>query len=164
SGDAGVYGMACLILKLGEEYPDVAVEVVPGVTAALSGAAVLGAPLSHDFALISLSDLLTPWELIERRLDAAGRADFCICLYNPASRRRADYLRRACDILLRSRAPETVAGLVRNAGRAGESARVLTLGELREAQADMFTTVFIGNSQTKKLNGGMVTPRGYRDA
>ena len=164
SGDAGVYGMAGLVYELAQEYDPIDIEVVPGVTAACSGAALLGAPLIHDFAVISLSDLLTPWELIERRLDAAGRADFCICLYNPASRRRAGYLRRACDILLRSRAPETVAGLVRNAGRAGESARVLTLGELREAQADMFTTVFIGNSQTKKLNGGMVTPRGYRDA
>ncbi len=164
SGDAGVYGMAGLVYELAQGYDPIDIEVVPGVTAACSGAALLGAPLIHDFAVISLSDLLTPWELIERRLDAAGRADFCICLYNPASRRRADYLRRACDILLRSRAPETVAGLVRNAGRAGESARVLTLGELREAQADMFTTVFIGNSQTKKLNGGMVTPRGYRDA
>ena len=164
SGDAGVYGMAGLVYELAQGYDPIDIEVVPGVTAACSGAALLGAPLIHDFAVISLSDLLTPWELIERRLDAAGRADFCICLYNPASPRRADYLRRACDILLRSRAPETVAGLVRNAGRAGESARVLTLGELREAQADMFTTVFIGNSQTKKLNGGMVTPRGYRDA
>lgn len=164
SGDAGVYGMAGLVYELAQGYDPIDIEVVPGVTAACSGAALLGAPLIHDFAVISLSDLLTPWELIERRLDAAGRADFCICLYNPASRRRADYLRRACDILLRSRAPETVAGLVRNAGRAGESARVLTLGELREAQADMFMTVFIGNSQTKKLNGGMVTPRGYRDA
>ena len=164
SGDAGVYGMAGLVYELAQGYDPIDIEVVPGVTAACSGAALLGAPLIHDFAVISLSDLLTPWELIERRLDAAGRADFCICLYNPASRRRADYLRRACDILLRSRAPETVAGLVRNAGRAGESARVLTLGELREAQADMFTTVFIGNSQTKKLNGGMETPRGYRDA
>lgn len=164
SGDAGVYGMAGLVYELAQGYDPIDIEVVPGVTAACSGAALLGAPLIHDFAVISLSDLLTPWELIERRLDAAGRADFCICLYTPASRRRADYLRRACDILLRSRAPETVAGLVRNAGRAGESARVLTLGELREAQADMFTTVFIGNSQTKKLSGGMVTPRGYRDA
>ena len=164
SGDAGVYGMAGLVYELAQGYDPIDIEVVPGVTAACSGAALLGAPLIHDFAVISLSDLLTPWELIERRLDAAGRADFCICLYNPASRRRADYLRRACDILLRSRAPETVAGLVRNAGRAGESARVLTLGELREAQADMFTTVFVGNSQTKKLSGGMVTPRGYRDA
>ena len=164
SGDAGVYGMAGLVYELAQGYDPIDIEVVPGVTAACSGAALLGAPLIHDFAVISLSDLLTPWELFERRLDAAGRADFCICLSNPASRRRAGYLRRACDILLRSRAPETVAGLVRNAGRAGESARVLTLGELREAQADMFTTVFVGNSQTKKLSGGMVTPRGYRDA
>lgn len=164
SGDAGVYGMAGLIYELAQGYDPIDIEVVPGVTAACSGAALLGAPLIHDFAVISLSDLLTPWELIERRLEAAGAADFCICLYNPASRRRADYLQRACDILLRSRAPGTVAGLVRNVGRAGESVRVLTLGELRETRADMFTTVFIGNSQTKNLNGSMVTPRGYRDA
>ena len=164
SGDAGVYGMAGLIYELAQGYDPIDIEVVPGVTAACSGAALLGAPLIHDFAVISLSDLLTPWELIERRLEAAGAADFCICLYNPASRRRADYLQRACDILLRSRAPGTVAGLVHNAGRAGESVRVLTLGELREARADMFTTVFIGNSQTKNLNGSMVTPRWYRDA
>ena len=164
SGDAGIYGMAGLIYELAQGYDPVDIEVVPGVTAACSGAALLGAPLIHDFAVISLSDLLTPWELIERRLEAAGAADFCICLYNPASRRRADYLQRACDILLRSRAPGTVAGLVRNAGRAGETVRVLTLGELREARADMFTTVFIGNSQTKNLNGSMVTPMGDRDA
>lgn len=161
SGDAGVYGMACLILKLGEEYPDVAVEVVPGVTAALSGAAVLGAPLSHDFALISLSDLLTPWEMIEKRLDAAASADFVLCLYNPSSKKRADYLKRACDIVLRHRAPETVCGYVRSIGREGQESRVLSLAELRETPVDMFTTVFIGSSTTETLSGRMVTPRGY---
>ncbi|WP_302822550.1 precorrin-3B C(17)-methyltransferase, partial [uncultured Anaerotruncus sp.] len=108
SGDAGVYGMAGLVYELAQGYDPIDIEVVPGVTAACSGAALLGAPLIHDFAVISLSDLLTPWELIERRLDAAGRADFCICLYHPACRRRAGNLRRACDILRRSRAPETV--------------------------------------------------------
>lgn len=164
SGDAGVYGMAGLIYELAQRYDPIDIEVIPGVTAACSGAALLGAPLVHDFAVISLSDLLTPWELIERRLAAAAAADFCICLYNPASHRRADYLQRACDILLRRLAPETAAGLVHNVGRQEESARVLTLGELREVEADMFTTVFIGNSQTKNLNGKMVTPRGYRDA
>lgn len=161
SGDAGVYGMAGLMLELAEEYGFPEIEIVPGITAACSGAALLGAPLVHDFAVISLSDLLTPWELIERRLDAAGAADFCICLYNPSSKKRADYLERACEILLRSRTPGNAAGLVRNVGRAGQSAQVMTLGELRSAKADMFTTVFVGNSQTRILNGRMVTPRGY---
>ena len=161
SGDGGVYGMAGLICQLAEEYPQVEVEIVPGVTAALSGAAVLGAPLMHDFCVISLSDLLTPWELIEKRLDAAGAADFVLCLYNPSSRKRADYLQKACDILLRHRRSETVCGLVRNIGRAGEEARVLSLAQLRESPVDMFTTVFVGNSCTQQLGNRMVTPRGY---
>ena len=127
------------------------------------GAALLGAPLVHDFAVISLSDLLTPWETIEKRLDAAGMADFCICLYNPASKKRADHLQRACDILLRYRSPSAAAGIVKNIGRNGEQARVMTLLELREETVDMFTTVFIGNSSTTLKNGRMVTPRGYRD-
>lgn len=162
SGDAGVYGMAGLICEIGEKFPEVEVEVIPGVTAALSGGAVLGAPLTHDFAVISLSDLLTPWATIETRLLAAASADFAICLYNPSSRKRADYLRKACDLLLRHRSPETVCGTVRNIGREGETCRLCTLAELRELPTDMFTTVFVGNSQTKSLNGKMVTPRGYR--
>lgn len=161
SGDAGVYGMACLIYQLAGEFPPVDIEIVPGVTAALSGAAVLGAPLSHDFCVISLSDLLTPWEQIARRLRAAAEADFCIALYNPASRKRADYLRRACDILLEKKAPETVCGYVRNIGREGQQAQILSLAELREAQLDMFCTAFVGNGQTARLAGRMVTPRGY---
>lgn len=163
SGDAGVYGMAGLMLELAGEHGSPEIEVVPGVTAACSGAAMLGAPLIHDFAVISLSDLLTPWETIERRLDAAGRADFCICLYNPSSKKRADYLRKACDILLHTRNPENAAGLVRNIGRPGQSASVMTLVQLREAETDMFTTVFVGNRQTKLINGKMVTPRGYKN-
>ncbi len=162
SGDAGVYGMAGLILELAAGL-DLNVTVIPGVTAALSGGAVLGAPLTHDFAVISLSNLLTPWEKIEKRLELAAEADFCIALYNPSSHRRSDFLRNACDILLRHASPETVCGVVRNIGREGESYQVMTLAELREYQADMFTTVFIGNSQTKAVNGKMVTPRGYRD-
>ena len=130
--------------------------------AAMSGGAVLGAPLIHDFAVISLSDLLTPWEKIEKRLLAAAEADFAICLYNPSSRKRKDYLRRACDLLLRFRSPETVCGTVRNIGRPGEAAQVCTLAQLRELETDMFTTVFVGNSQTRALGGHMVTPRGYR--
>ena len=162
SGDSGVYGMAGLIYEVAQEYDPIDIEVVPGITAACGGAAVLGAPLTHDFAVVSLSDLLTPWEKIEARLTAAARADFVLCLYNPASRSRPDYLRRACDILLAAgKSPDTVCGTVRNIGRAGEEARILTLGRLRDTQVDMFTTVFVGNSQTKVLGGKMVTPRGY---
>lgn len=117
----------------------------------------------HDFAVISLSDLLTPWELIEKRLRAAAEADFVICLYNPSSRKRADYLEKACEIILRSRAKETVCGLVKNIGREGESYEILSLEKLKTTQTDMFTTVYIGNSNTKELNGKMVTPRGYKD-
>ncbi len=162
SGDAGVYGMAGLCLELAADT-DVEVEVVPGVTAALSGGAVLGAPLTHDFAVISLSDLLTPWDKIEKRLELAGEADLSIALYNPSSHRRSDYLQNACDILMRHVKPETVCGVVRNIGREGESYQVMTLKELRDYKADMFTTVFIGNSQTMEINGRMVTPRGYRN-
>ncbi len=161
SGDAGVYGMAGPLLQLYPEFPEVEVEVVPGATAALSGGAVLGAPLMHDFCVISLSDLLTPWEIIETRLLCAARGDFSVCLYNPSSKKRADYLRRACDILLREKAPGTVCGWVRNIGREGQERRVLTLAELREETVDMFTTVFIGSSATREINGWMVTPRGY---
>lgn len=162
SGDSGVYGMAGLIYEVAQEYDPIDIEVVPGITAACGGAAVLGAPLTHDFAVVSLSDLLTPWEKIEARLTAAARADFVLCLYNPASKSRPDYLRRACDILLAAgKSPDTVCGTVRNIGRAGEEAGLLTLGQLRDTQVDMFTTVFVGNSQTKVLGGKMVTPRGY---
>ena len=161
SGDAGVYGMAGPVLELAPQFPEVEIQVVPGVTAALAGAAVLGAPLMHDFAVLSLSDLLTPWEVIRRRLELAAQGDFVLCLYNPSSRRRRDHLRMACDIVLAHRGPETVCGWVRNAGRAQEEHQVLTLGELREAQVDMFTTVFIGSSSTQQLSGRMVTPRGY---
>lgn len=161
SGDPGIYGMAGLLLELAEEYEGVDVAVIPGVSAANGGAAVLGAPLMHDWCTISLSDLMTPWELIERRLVAAAQADFCISLYNPASKHRPDHLRRACDILLSHRSPETVCGYVRNIGRAGEEHCILTLGELRDAQVDMFTCVFVGNSQTRAIDGRMVTPRGY---
>ena len=162
SGDPGVYGMAAPLLQLAPDYPDVEVEVVAGVTAALSGAAVLGAPLGHDFCVISLSDLLTPWAVIEKRLQCAARGDFAICLYNPSSRKRADYLQKACDILLAyGKAPETVCGWVRNIGREGQEKQLLTLGELRSAQLDMFTTVFIGSAGTRNIQGNMVTARGY---
>jgi precorrin-3B C17-methyltransferase len=163
SGDAGVYGMAGLMYEVGVSYPDVELEIIPGVTAALGGASVLGAPLIHDFCLISLSDLLTPWEKIEARLLAAAQADFSICLYNPSSKKRHDYLQKACDLLLIYKSPETVCGIVSNIAREGETSQVMTLAQLRNTQVDMFTTVFIGNSQTKEIRGKMVTPRGYRN-
>ena len=161
SGDAGVYGMAGPVLELAPQFPEVEIQVVPGVTAALAGAAVLGAPLMHDFTVLSLSDLLTPREVIRRRLELAAQGDFVLCLYNPSSRRRRDHLRMACDIVLAHRGPETVCGWVRNAGRAQEEHQVLTLGELQEAQVDMFTTVFIGSAATRRIGDRMVTPRGY---
>jgi precorrin-3B C17-methyltransferase len=163
SGDAGVYGMAGLILEMSGEFPEVEIEVVAGVTAALSGAAVLGAPLMHDFCVISLSDLLTPWETIERRLRCAAEGDFAVCIYNPCSKKRRDHLRRACDILLDVKSPDTVSGWVRNIGREGQEMKILTLGELRDEELDMFTTVFVGSSKTRRIGGRMVTPRGYEN-
>lgn len=163
SGDSGVYGMAGLALELSVEFPGVEIQVIPGVTAALSGGALLGAPLGHDFAVISLSDLLTPWELIEKRLRAAAAGDFAIAIYNPSSKKRADYLARACDILLEQKSPQTICGIARNIGREGCSYQIMTLENLRDTTVDMFCTVFIGSSSTREINGRMVTPRGYRN-
>ncbi len=160
SGDAGIYGMAGLILEMAEEY-DVEVEVVAGITAAISGAARLGAPLMNDFCVISLSDIMTPRETVKKRLRAAAQGDFTIVLYNPMSKKRPDHLKKACDILLEEKSPDTVCGYVRNIGRDGEECRLLSLFELREAELDMFTTVFIGCSDTVRINGRMVTKRGY---
>ena len=162
SGDAGVYGMAGLIYEVAQEYPPIHIEVVPGITAACGGGALLGAPLTHDFAVVSLSDLLTPWEKIEKRLEAAAAADFVLCLYNPRSHSRKDYLQRACDILLRHKSPDTVCGYVQHIGRSGQRAVTTTLDQLRDnEEVDMFTTVFVGNEQTTLIGGKMVTPRGY---
>ena len=162
SGDAGIYGMAGLMYEIGEEYPEVAIEVIPGVTAALGGSAVLGAAVGHDVSLISLSDLLTPWELIENRLRVASQADFLIALYNPSSKKRKDYLARACDILLEYKEESIICGIVRNIAREEESMNILTLKELRNTEVDMFSTVYIGNKMTKIIKDKMVTPRGYR--
>ena len=163
SGDSGIYGMASLIYEILGEETGVEVEVIPGLTAACSGGAVLGAPLTHDFAVISLSDRLTPWGKIETRLDYAAKADLSIVIYNPKSHGRPDHLRKACDILLKTLPEDRLCGVVRNIGREGQHRTLLTLKELRDFDADMFCTVFIGNAQTKCIAGNMVTPRGYRD-
>ena len=161
SGDAGVYGMAGLVHQVCRDFPELEIQVLPGVTAATAGAALLGAPLVHDFAAVSLSDALTPWETIARRLLLAAEGDFVLCLYNPASKKRPNTLRQAAELLLRRRAPDTPCGLARRIGREGEESWLCTLGELGEQSADMFTTVFVGNSQTQVVNGRLVTPRGY---
>ena len=163
SGDSGIYGMASLIYEILGDDTSVDVEVIPGLPAACSGGAVLGAPLTHDFAVISLSDRLTSWEKIETRLDCAAKADLSIVIYNPKSKGRPDHLKKACDILLRTLPEDRICGVVRNIGRAGESRTVLTLKELRTFDADMFCTIFVGNAQTRNIAGHMVTPRGYRD-
>lgn len=163
SGDSGIYGMAALIYELRGEAAEPEIEVVPGLTAACSGAAILGAPLTHDFAVISLSDRLTSWEKIENRLSAAAQADLTMVLYNPASNSRPDHIRRACDILLRYLPEDRLCGVSQHIGREGENTRIMTLAELKNADIDMFCTVFIGNEMTKKIGGKLVTPRGYRD-
>ena len=162
SGDAGIYGMASLMYELKERYPNTSLEVIPGITAALSGAAVLGAPVNHDFCIISLSDLLTPWEKIEKRLRTAADGDFAIVLYNPSSHKRKDYLKRACEILLETMENDRPCGYVKNIGRDGQESGVMTLSELRDFEVDMFTTVFIGNSESRIIDGALVTGRGYK--
>jgi precorrin-3B C17-methyltransferase len=162
SGDPGVYGMAGIVLEVAaKEKVDVFVEIVPGVTAATAAASKLGAPLVSDFAVISLSDLLTPWEKIERRLEAAASADFSIVLYNPQSQGRIEPLAKAYEILLKQIKPETPVGIVRQAGREGEKVTITTLKEMLCAEIDMVTTIIVGNSATKVVNGRMVTARGY---
>lgn len=163
SGDAGVYGMASPMYELLPEYEGVELMVVPGITAANSGAAVLGAPLNHDYCVISLSDLLTPWEVIEKRIKAAIAGDFAISIYNPSSKKRYDYLKRACEIMLENGAsPDRACGYVENIGREGETVEVCTLGELKDRTVSMFTTVFVGNSESFIADGKLITKRGYR--
>jgi len=162
SGDAGVYGMAGLVLEL-LNGRDLEVEMVPGVSAVQAAAARLGAPLMHDFAVVSLSDLLTPWPLIRQRLNAAGSADFVVALYNPKSKGRTTQIGAAREILLRHRSPETPVGIVRNACRAGEEITITNLAEMLDYEIDMFSLVLIGNSSTFVDDAGrMVTPRGYQ--
>ena len=189
SGDSGVYGMASLVFEMAEQMYGRAgevsrgrsdgkdseknnktcqgqeicpeIEIIPGITAALSGGARLGSPLSNDFAVVSLSDLLTPWDVIEKRLRGAADGDFVIALYNPGSKKRRGHMKKACDIVMERRSAETPCGIVHNIGREGEHVDIMTLGELRDVQADMFMTVFIGNSKTRVIGGRLVTPRGY---
>lgn len=162
SGDSVVYGMAALLYELRGENSSPEIQVIPGLTAACSGGALLGAPLTHDFAVISLSDRLTPWETILSRLDAAAKSDLSIVLYNPKSKGRPDHLRKACDLLLETLPENRPCGIARNIGRDGESFELLTLRQLRDYDADMFSTIFIGNAMTRVIGGKLVTPRGYR--
>ncbi len=160
SGDAGVYGLASLMYELSREY-EAELVVIPGVTAALSGAALLGAPINNDFCVISLSDLMTSWERIENRLKAAAIGDFSVVIYNPGSHGRKDHLRRALGVMGEYVEGTRPCGWVRNIGRDGEEAHTCSFKELHELSADMFTTVFIGASNSKIIDGKLVTPRGY---
>ncbi|HYE81690.1 MAG TPA: precorrin-3B C(17)-methyltransferase [Clostridia bacterium] len=158
TGDPGLYGMAGPVLELAE---DMEVEIIPGVTSSFCAAAEVGAPIMHDFCTISLSDLLTPWEVIEKRLHNAAEGDFVIALYNPKSKGRPDNINRAAEILLEHMNPSTPAALVRNAGREGNDRRIVTLDTMDYDFIDMMTMVIIGNSNTYVKNGRMITPRGY---
>jgi len=160
SGDPGVYGMAGIVLELAKDR--VHVEVIPGVTAATAAAAALGAPLMHDFAVISLSDLLTPWVKIMNRLEAAGLGDFSVVLYNPKSKGRQTHIETAREILLWHKDPETPVGIVRCAKRGEQSVVITTLKNMLKEEIDMLTTIIVGNTQTKVENGKMITPRGYQ--
>lgn len=161
SGDAGIYGMAGPVLGMQASFPGVETEIVPGITAAVSGAAILGAPLMNDFCVVSLSDLLTPWEIIEKRLHGAAAGDFVTVIYNPMSKKRTWQLKRACDIFMEYRGEDTACGWVRNIGREQQEKKLLTLAQLRQEQVDMFTTVYIGNSSLEKIGSRLVAPRGY---
>ena len=177
SGDAGIYAMAGLVLELcrlkgipirtprGESAAGegLCIEVVPGIPALAAGASLLGAPLTHDFAVVSLSDLLTPWPQIVKRIEAAAEADFVIVIYNPRSRRRPKNLDRACEIIQRYRSPQTPAGVVTGAMRANQRVLITTLGDLPAAEVDMQTTLFVGNSATVVYRDFMITPRGYTE-
>lgn len=163
SGDSGIYGMAGIIYQVAEEMgADIEIETVPGVTAASAAASVLGAPLMHDFAVISLSDLMTPIDLIWKRVDCAGQGDLIVCLYNPKSKKRTTYVERAAEILMQYRKGDTPVGIVRHAGRREQSSCITTLKELKNADIDMFSVVIIGNSQSYVSQGRMITPRGYQ--
>lgn len=158
TGDAGLYGMAGPILELAE---DIEVEIIPGVTAAFSAASELGSPIMHDYASISLSDLLTPWEVIEKRLDRATDADFVLSIYNPKSKGRVDHLAKAIEIISEYRSDDTPVGIVKNSGRADTEITITTLGNIDYEKVDMLCVLIIGNSNTYIKNGKIITPRGY---
>ena len=163
SGDAGVYAMAGLVLEMLEkEERGIEVEIIPGVSAVNEAAAALGAPLMNDYAAISLSDLMTPWEVIRRRLEGAAQGDFVIALYNPKSEKRKSHIEEAREIVLKYRKGETPVGLVRNAGRENEERKITRLSEFTRERIDMSTLVIIGNSTTYEEGGRMITPRGYK--
>ena len=164
SGDAGIYGMAGLILELLAEQDlldKVEVEVIPGIPALSAAAALLGAPLMHDFAVISLSDLMTPWEVIQSRIEAAVKADFVLVIYNPRSKKRNWQLDKVRELILEHRDKQTPVGIVRNARRDGQSVKITTLSNLDKSGVDMLSILVVGNSLTRVLGGRMVTPRGY---
>lgn len=161
SGDAGVYGMAGLILELLGDTTDIPVKIIPGITASLGAAAAMGAPLMNDFCHISLSDLMTPWEMIEKRLHAAAQGDFVVCLYNPRSKGRPNHLAKALYILSQYKSSDTVVGIGKDIGRQKESIHLTTIKELDETLVDMTTIVIVGNKETYVKNGRMITPRGY---
>lgn len=162
SGDPGVYGMAGVVLEVAaKDKNPVPVEIIPGVTAATAASAILGAPLISDFAVISLSDLLTPLEKIERRLEAASSADMSIVLYNPQSQGRIEPLTKAYEIMMKHIKPDTPVGIVRQAGREGQNYTLTTLKDMLNTEIDMVTTIVVGNSATRVVNGKMVTARGY---
>ena len=165
SGDAGVYGMAGLVVEMISDLPDETrpqFEIVAGVSAVNAASAILGAPLMNDFAVVSLSDLMTPWEIIRKRIRAAGEGDFVIALYNPKSKRRITQLDEVQKILLEFRSPETPVGIVTNAGRDGETKIISTLENFTREEVNMFSLVLIGNSQTFVKGEFMITPRGYK--
>jgi precorrin-3B C17-methyltransferase len=162
SGDSGIYGMAGIMYQIADDMKSSAeIEVIPGITAASSAAAILGAPLMHDTAIISLSDWLTPWDLIEKRLNAASSSDMIIALYNPKSKSRPDLLEKAMKIISANQSPDTVVGMVKNIGRENEESTVTTIKDFDFDKVDMFTTVIVGNSKTFISKGKMITPRGY---
>lgn len=163
SGDAGIYGMAGLVLELVKDMSDAPdIHIIPGISAVNAAAASLGAPLMHDFAVISLSDLMTDFETIETRIECAAAADFVIALYNPKSCGRDWQLGRAQEIMLQHKSPDTPVGVVRKAKRDNESITITTLDQMADQEVDMLTIVIIGNSQTYVHDGRMVTPRGYK--
>ncbi|MBC1645925.1 precorrin-3B C(17)-methyltransferase [Listeria welshimeri] len=162
SGDAGIYGMAGLVLELAEKSdPALEVKVIPGITASIGAAAVLGAPIMHDFCHISLSDLMTPWEVIEKRLTHAAMADFVVCFYNPRSKGRANHLANAFQKMMAHKSGDTVVGIVKDVGRKEERKIITTMQDIDYELVDMTTMVIVGNKETYVKNGKMITPRGY---